>query len=324
MEGYQNLYPHLDSLGLNAWLPSLQAAILQKLAKGAHGNLATWQAALKALPPITPTSVNLQDKIEIGSRDDLSRDDWHTFICQLKAFCPWRKGPFHLFGLTIDAEWRSDWKWQRLLPHITPLKDRTVLDVGCGNGYYGWRMIGAGARLVIGVDPVPLFVMQYQVMQAFINADNHYVLPLTLEDMPPKMACFDTVFSMGVIYHRRSPLDHLRALAACLRPGGELVLETLVIEGVEGMTLLPQARYAKMKNVWFIPTIATAILWLERCGFIDVRCVHKCATTHHEQRATEWTGRQSLADFLHPHCLNQTIEGYPAPIRAIFIAKMPD
>ncbi|PMC22346.1 tRNA 5-methoxyuridine(34)/uridine 5-oxyacetic acid(34) synthase CmoB, partial [Klebsiella aerogenes] len=44
---------------------------------------------------------------------------------------------------------------------------------------------------------------------------------------------------MGVLYHRRSPLDHLWQLKDQLAPGGELVLETLVIEGDENTVLVP-------------------------------------------------------------------------------------
>ena len=56
---------------------------------------------------------------------------------------------------------------------------------------------------------------------------------------------------MGVLYHRRSPIDHLLELKGCLQTGGELVLETLVIDGGLGEVLVPENRYAKMRNVWF-------------------------------------------------------------------------
>ncbi len=323
MDPYQSLYPQLIELGLNAWLPQIKATITTKLAKGRHGNMAKWQMALAALPCVTPQFINLQDKVEIGLSDDLSVCDRKRFIRQLKNFKPWRKGPYHLFGVIIDAEWRSDWKWQRVLPHIQPLAGRKVLDVGSGNGYHGWRMAGQGAKLVIGIDPLPLVVMQYQLIQQYINADNHYVLPISLEEMPIKMGCFDTVFSMGVLYHCRSPLDHLYALRRCLRAGGELVLETLVIDGEKGMALLPDKRYAKMKNVWFIPSVATMIVWLKRCGFNTVSCVDQTTTTTEEQRITEWMQFESLADFLHPDDSTKTIEGHPGPLRSVFIAKAP-
>jgi len=128
---------------------------------------------------------------------------------------------------------------------------------------------------------------------------------------------------MGVLYHRRSPLDHLYELRACLRSGGELVLETLVIEGEEGTVLMPEGRYAKMRNVWFFPSIATMELWLRRCDFKDVRCVDVSTTSLDEQRATQWMTFESLADFLDPDDRTKTIEGHPAPMRAVFTAIAP-
>ena len=323
MSVYQSLFPKLDAIGLEQWSMQLRQIIPAKLAEDGHGKMIGWQRALAALPNITATSINLKDQVQIGSSEDISGEDIDAFVENLKAFHPWRKGPYDLFGIELDTEWHSDWKWDRLLPHIQPLVGRKVLDIGGGNGYHGWRMLGEGAELVLGVDPTLVFVMQYQVMHRYIGESNHYVLPIGIEDLPEKLNCFDTVFSMGVLYHRRSPLDHLYELRACLRSGGELVLETLIIEGEEGETLMPEGRYAKMRNVWFFPTIPTMELWLRRCGFKNVRCVDINTTSIEEQRPTKWMTFESLADFLDPDDHSKTIEGHPAPVRAIFTAIAP-
>jgi tRNA (mo5U34)-methyltransferase len=323
MSPYDSLYPQLEQLGLSGWANEIKQIIAERLAEDGHGKMEQWQQALAALPKISPDKIELKDDVVIGSEHDLNNANRQNFIANLKLFHPWRKGPYSLLGVKIETEWHSDWKWDRVLPHIQPLTGRKVLDVGGGNGYHGWRMLGQGAELVIGIDPTLVFVMQYQVIQQYIGDSNHYVLPLGIEQLPDNLACFDTVFSMGILYHRRSPLDHIYELRACLRPGGELVLETLIIEGEEGHVLVPEGRYAKMRNVWFFPTIDTMKLWLRRCGFIDVRCVESNATTVEEQRATDWMTFESLADFLDPDDHTKTIEGYPAPIRATFIATAP-
>lgn len=258
-----------------------------------------------------------------GSALDLTPHQQQVLRQALEALIPWRKGPFSLFGEYIDTEWRSDWKWQRLAPHISPLQNRRVLDVGCGNGYYAWRMLGAGAKEVIGIDPSPRFVVQFAVFKQYFPQAPVDVLPLTLEALPPKLACFDTCFSMGVFYHRRSPMDHLRELKDTLRPGGELVLETLVIEGENGQVLVPPGRYASMSNVWFIPSVPSLVAWLQKCGFEGVRCVDINQTSVQEQRSTEWMRFLSLPDFLNPNNPNQTLEGHPAPRRALLIAQKP-
>jgi tRNA (mo5U34)-methyltransferase len=288
-----------------------------------HGDFAGWVEALRALPDIAPDSWDLQSQVRIGSNEQCDDAQRRQLKQTLLKIHPWRKGPFELFGLKIDTEWRSDWKWERLKAHIAPLENRNVLDVGCGNGYHCWRMAGAGARFVLGVDSHLLFTMQYWAIRQFLKSPPVYVAPLALEDLPAGLKAFDSVFSMGVLYHRRSPFDHLYGLKDCLRPGGELILETLVIEGQKGMTLVPQGRYARMPNVWFLPTCDTLHAWLEKAGFRNIRLVDVSKTSIDEQRTTEWMTFESLPQALDKNDPAMTIEGYPAPMRAVFVAEKP-
>ncbi|MEJ2454980.1 MAG: tRNA 5-methoxyuridine(34)/uridine 5-oxyacetic acid(34) synthase CmoB [Candidatus Thiodiazotropha sp.] len=288
-----------------------------------HGDLPTWQDALNKLPspPISSISLN-EDRVRAGLSGDCDDATRELIRAQLMRLHPWRKGPYEICGLHIDTEWRSDWKWSRLQGAIDPLKGRLVLDVGCGNGYHAWRMAGEGARMVIGIDPTQLFIHQFAAIRHFLGKQHPVrLLPLGIEDLPPGLQAFDTVFSMGVFYHRRSPFSHLSELKGCLRRGGELVLETLVIEGEAGRVLVPDSRYAKMRNVWFIPSPPTLMAWMGRAGFRDVRLVDVTATTIDEQRATPWMRFESLADYLNPSDPGLTVEGYPAPRRAILTAK---
>jgi tRNA (mo5U34)-methyltransferase len=310
---------------LSVLAEQLADRLTQRLQQYLHGDLEKWQQALDALPDVQPSTVELNtDAIKIGSQDDVDSETRVLIKQQLQKIHPWRKGPFEVFGINIDTEWRSDWKWRRVKPYLQPLKNRLILDVGCGNGYYCWRMLGEGAKYVIGIDPTQAYIMQYQAMQRYIQAPNIQVLPLALEDMPEQMQVFDTVFSMGVLYHRRSPIDHLMELKDCLRPGGELVLETLIIDGDERSVLLPPRRYAQMRNVWFIPSVKALELWLTRCGFQNIRCVDVAKTTTEEQRTTPWMNYQSLQDFLDPENPDLTKEGLPAPVRATILATKPE
>ena len=309
---------------LEQWAARLPEQVRRGLDPRRHGDLPRWEAALASLPDVRPSAVDLSaDAIRIGRASDLAPEQRRMLEQGLRGLHPWRKGPYELFGLYVDTEWRSDWKWRRLIDHVTPLDGRWVLDVGCGNGYHAWRMRGAGAARVIGIDPSPLFVMQFQAVKRYLRAEPVDVLPLGIDDLPPKLETFDTVFSMGVLYHRRSPLDHLLQLKDALRAGGELVLETLIVEGDENRVLVPEGRYAKMGNVWFIPSVPLLERWLRRCGFGDVRVVDVTPTTTAEQRATAWMTFQSLADFLDPADPSRTVEGYPAPVRAVVVANRP-
>ncbi|WP_010484434.1 tRNA 5-methoxyuridine(34)/uridine 5-oxyacetic acid(34) synthase CmoB [Pseudomonas sp. S9] len=311
------LQSQLAGTPLQEWSGDLPRQIDSKLAIG-HGDLERWYAAVQALPPLAITELEMLQAFSFdGPCDESSREQLKT---ALQGLIPWRKGPFQLFGVHIDTEWRSDWKWQRVAPYLD-LKDKRILDVGCGNGYYMWRMLGAGASCVVGIDPNWLFFNQFLAMKNYLPEQPIWHLPLAGEELPPKLQGFDTVFSMGVLYHRRSPIDHLLDLKDCLVKGGELVLETLVVEGDAQQVLLPEDRYAQMRNVWFLPSVPALELWLRRAGFVDIQCVDVSTTSIEEQRATEWMRYQSLPEFLDPADHSRTIEGLPAPTRAVITAR---
>jgi len=322
MIDYQPLYNTLLEARADAWAKLLPQQLVAAFDFSRHGNLEQWQTVIECLPELATTHRLLDaDAVLIGLPDDLAEVDRMELEQQFKALHPWRKGPYNLFGIKIDTEWRSDWKWNRLKNHISPLNHRLVLDVGCGNGYHCWRMLGAGAKMVIGIDPLLLNVMQFQVVRKLHGEAPVYVLPLGIEELPYGLKLFDTVFSMGVLSHRRSPIDHLLELKDCLQPGGELVLETLVIDGRLGEVLLPEGRYAKMGNVWFLPSCKTLMSWLKRCGFKNIRLIDVATTSIEEQRSTEWMQFHSLKDFLSAENPSLTCEGLPAPKRAIFVAN---
>jgi tRNA (mo5U34)-methyltransferase len=314
----------LRSRSLDAWLPAISRLSRRRLLEKPHGDLPRWSEALACLPPGPAPVVLADDRIRIGEAGQLSEAQHERMLAGLRGLIPWRKGPFEFFGEVIDTEWRSDWKWQRIAPHLSDLAGRRVLDVGCGSGYHCWRMLGAGADTVLGIDPGILFLLQFLAVKRYLPDSPVWQAPVRLEELPPGLAAFDTVFSMGVLYHRRSPLDHLLELRQALRPGGELVLETLVVEGDERTVLVPQDRYAAMRNVFFLPSTALLERWLARSGFDGIGTVDVTRTSTAEQRATEWMRFQSLPDFLDADNPALTREGYPAPLRATLVARRVD
>ena len=214
MIDYSLLYLTLRNTNLAHWLDDLPAALEQRWQNAQrHGDLPRWQASLEQLPRIQPGTSDLSQGVRIGQADDLDSHQQQQLLSGLQGLHPWRKGPFELFGVHIDTEWRSDWKWDRVSPHLE-LRGKRVLDVGCGNGYHMWRMWQAGAALVIGVDPNLLFLTQFEAMRRYLPDAPVWQLPFTLEELPEPTGGFDCVFSMGVLYHRRSPLDHLLQLKA--------------------------------------------------------------------------------------------------------------
>jgi len=322
---FDDFFTQLQDTRLSPYETTFREILQRLYQQKIHGDFAAWWDAYQALPDIKPSSYDLAcDRIRIGNADDCSAAEKAILKQQLMVFHPWRKGPFELFDTVIDTEWRSDWKWQRIAPHLSPLKGRYVLDVGCGSGYHCLRMLGEGARFVMGIDPSQKFMMQFYALKKYLG-DNlaAHLLPIKSEDLPPRLEQFDTVFSMGVLYHRRSPFEHLEELRNTLVPGGELVIETLVIDGGPNDVLVPTGRYQSMRNVWFLPSAQALEQWLQRVGFSDVRIVDINRTSQDEQRSTEWMRFQSLVDFLNPEDHNQTLEGLQAPTRATLIATKP-
>jgi tRNA (mo5U34)-methyltransferase len=272
-----------------------------------HGDTPRWQAALASLPDIAVSARLYRDRVTLH---------------------PWRKGPFELFGLHIDTEWRSDWKWRRIAAALGDLAGQQILDVGCGNGYFGWRMLDAGAAEVVGVDPSVLFYFQHQAVRRYLWDDRtcpNKVLPLTFEEFPELP--FDLVLSMGVVYHRSDPQAHVRQLFQTTRPGGRVLLESLVVS--TGDSLFPASassgggRYARMRNVSIVPSLSRMTRWLANAGFVDIERVDITPTTTGEQRSTDWMTFESLDQALDPSDPQRTVEGYPAPVRAAMIASKP-
>ncbi|OTQ58680.1 tRNA 5-methoxyuridine(34)/uridine 5-oxyacetic acid(34) synthase CmoB [Gilliamella sp. A7] len=321
MIDFGDFYQIIAKNKLKNWLEVLPAQLSNWQKQNLDNRFSQWINSIKHLPAITPFQVDLLRSVTAKTAQPLSCGEQQRITQLLKTMMPWRKGPFHLYGVDIDTEWRSDWKWQRLINHIDNLEGKTVLDVGCNSGYHLWRMIGAGAKLAVGIDPMALYLCQFEAIRKLLGNDQRaHLLPLGIEELP-KLNAFDTVFSMGVLYHRRSPLDHLYQLKDQLVDGGELVLETLVIEGTEHQALMPGERYAQMRNVYFIPSVPTMINWLHKCGFKDIKMVDISKTSLDEQRKTQWMESDSLAEFLDPNDLSKTVEGYPAPMRAVFVAR---
>ncbi len=285
--------------------------VRQRFSADRHGDYTKWAAAIDALPAMTQTSVSYGATVTVtGTVDDTA------LAAALDALHPWRKGPFQIGGVKIDTEWRSDWKWARLQDALPSLAGARVLDVGCGNGYFGWRMLERDAEEVIGIDPTLLFCMQHRAIAYYTRDPRNWVLPLKIEELPWS-AQFDYVFSMGVVYHRRDPLEHVRQLAALSRPGGRVVLESLVVEGPAALT--PPGRYARMRNVWCVPRVDDMRDWMDSAGLTDITTVDVSPTTTDEQRTTPWMRFESLAESLDSRDPSRTVEGHPAPVRAIVI-----
>ncbi|PIE89111.1 MAG: tRNA 5-methoxyuridine(34)/uridine 5-oxyacetic acid(34) synthase CmoB [Acidobacteria bacterium] len=261
------------------------------------------------------------DAVSIGEQDPVDPETKERVIALAKELIPWKKGPFNLFGIHIDAEWQSQLKWKRLLPFLPDLKDKFLLDVGCNNGYYLFKMLDHDPARILGIDPMPRVYYQFQLIQLFLSEPRLQYQMWGWQETGLFKPVFDVIFCMGIIYHHRDPIQVLKNMYHALKPGGTLVLETIVTPGKRSYCLFPEDRYAMMRNVWFVPTVEATRNFLKRTRFSDIQSVSDVLHLPEEQRTTDWNPAPSYREFLDPKNNQKTVEGYPAPRRAILIAR---
>jgi len=285
-------------------------------------NVEPWHTKIQEVSQVI-NKENLQldygDWFSVGKREDLNDEEFKLLEETAKKLIPWRKGPFNLFGLEIDSEWQSNIKYNLIRPHFN-LKDKVVADIGCNNGYYMFRMLEDKPKKLIGFDPAPLTLHQFEFVNHFVKSDIEYEM-LGVEHLEYYNHKFDFIFMLGVLYHRADPVGTLKSLARGLNSKGEILIDTFMIDGDEEICLTPNKRYSKIPNIYFIPTIPALTNWLSRAGFEDIEVIATTVTSSEEQRKTPWSFDQSLEDFLDPNDNSKTIEGYPAPKRVYMKAK---
>ncbi|MGL1936800.1 MAG: tRNA 5-methoxyuridine(34)/uridine 5-oxyacetic acid(34) synthase CmoB [Fibrobacterales bacterium] len=318
MDSILEYLTHVPHKRITRAVEELMPALEQRIA---IGDGPSWKQAYEALPPIGKGSFTIAGGAFSVGHETVIDDAQRTALMEsLTQLIPWRKGPFNFFGTHIETEWRSDLKWNRLKDHIQNLNQKIVLDVGCNNGYYMYRMLEQEPKLVIGIDPSVICYYQFITAKRYITAPALHYLPCRLEQLDGFKGCFDTIFTMGIMYHRKSPLEYLKQTHDLLKVGGEAVIETITIPGDEFYSLCPEDRYAQMRNVYFLPTVPLLVSWIKKCGFVDITVVDTSPTTFEEQKNSPWVEGKSLEDFLDPNDPTRTIEGYPAPNRTTIVA----
>jgi len=309
-------FPRADQDSLGAVLAAKAAWVNQDKA-----GFLRYRQPMQSVQHLRASSCDFSgDVVRIGSAADLEPGEQHQVEAVLRGFMPWRKGPFSIFGIDIDAEWRSERKWNRIVPVLPDLKGKIIADIGCNNGYYMFRMAAYQPELVLGFEPYVQHYYTFKTLNAFAAQSRLRTELLGIEHLHLFPHCFDVIFCLGILYHRPSPVEALRDLHGALKPGGLLIVESQAIPGDEPVALFPDNTYAKVPGTWFVPTAACLRNWMTRTGFqgVELFCDHAMSST--EQRPTAWMTFESYQDFIDKHNPARTIEGYPAPRRVFFKA----
>lgn len=304
--------PHIDRIRI------LLREKARRLARPKKGFL-RYQEPYRAVRQLRASHLDFSgDTVTIGRETEIGPTRQQEVCAALRSFMPWRKGPWSVFGIDIDAEWRSERKWNRLQPELPNLAGKVIADIGCNNGYYMFRMAPSKPQLVLGFEPYLQHYYAFKTLNSFAGLANLRIAPLGVEDIGLFEGCFDVVFLLGILYHRRSPIDCLRQIRKAMRPGGTLFIESQAIPGEQPVALFPEKTFAKVPGTYFVPTASCLCNWVKRAGFPEARLFCSHPMSHLEQRRTAWMAFESYQDFLNPLDPSRTVEGYPAPHR-IFV-----
>jgi len=269
---------------------------------------------IQELPKLkSKTLIVDQPELIIGDPDELTEDQMKIFNECINSLKPWKKGPLKLFGTKIDSEWRSDFKWERLQKAIVDidLDGKTICDLGCGNGYFMYRMLEYNPKLVVGIDPNLHAWLEFNLFQRISGVDNLKFEYLRGDVMSSMAGMFDVVFCLGVLYHTPDPIGMLHDIKKSMRAKSTLIVDCQGIDGEDHIALFPKKRYTNMKGVYFLPTLNTLKNWLQRANFNNIKVIFGEELSTEEQRATDWANVRSLRESLDPKDDSKTVEGYP-------------
>lgn len=202
-----------------------------------------------------------------------SAPDWSTWV-QLRGYF---EVPDHHYRiedpemLLVDyqphqREGFTDQKWQRL--GVTP-KDKTVLDLGCNDGWIGRYCLEEGAKRVVGVD------RNWRYLEETRKKGVETRL-LDLDQLNRLHGRFDLVLCLATLQHLKDPARAVKEMARLTR--GEFVLEMPVWSGQKRKGWMTKDGYT-----YAFPSVPLVLDWL-KAAFKTVEQVGESVAPDDSQR----------------------------------------
>jgi 2-polyprenyl-3-methyl-5-hydroxy-6-metoxy-1,4-benzoquinol methylase len=116
-------------------------------------------------------------------------------------------------------------------------RGKRVLDIGCRDGAQSFCMEAAGATELYGIDndfspALVNFLVPFRDSRLQCHELNVYDLGHA------GFGIFDVVACCGVVYHLQFPFWGLKQMRDACKPGGMLILETAVLEGLDDLPVV--------------------------------------------------------------------------------------
>lgn len=171
------------------------------------------------------------------------------------------------------------------------LSGKTVLDIGCSDGFFSFECEKRGASRVLAVDDFSSVYIDspagFQVAHEILGSKVEYLEADLFSLNSEEIGQFDLVLFLGVLYHLKHPLLALERIANLCK--GQLIVETLISKHPKGllsrlyslvtgfepsrswMEFYENDQINKDPTTWWAPTISCVESMLRAVGFCGVK-----------------------------------------------------
>ncbi len=180
------------------------------------------------------------------------------------------------------------WNHVRAVRSHVDYKDKAVLDIASFDGLFAFEAESLGASRVVATDCLYRTFDNFMFCREVLGSraiPYYNISPYNLVDrldvlldenygdeVNPHDRRFDIVQHFGLLYHLRDPMLSLSQARSVLKPGGQLIIESDVVMGVDDSFMLfnglPNAsRVRDNYSVWWAPTKTCLFEMLEATMF---------------------------------------------------------